>query len=159
MTTREIDQARQQWIEAIQEERFRTERALLQAGKRNQLIKQLDLFIANKTIRCGGRMANVNMNDDAKFPVLLPKGHPFTDLVIKDIHQKVFHSGAKATLTRLRLNFWIPQGLTAVKKVLKACLPCRRTQGGTFAPPKMAQLPRERAQQAPAFKFTGLDYL
>jgi hypothetical protein len=35
---------------------------------------------------------------------------------------------------------------------------CRKIQGGSFKPPKMAQLPAQRVQRSPAFKFTGLDY-
>ena len=139
---------------------FQEEVATLKSGKRNQRINQLDLFQSeNGVLCCGGRLANAGISQSSRFPTLLPRGHIFTKMVIISEHEKVFHSGTKATLARVRLNYWIPHGLTEVKRAIKPCLICQRLQSGTFKPPRMAQLPAERVQQSAAFTYTGLDYM
>jgi hypothetical protein len=110
-------------------------------------------------IRCGGRIASAQIAEDSKFPMLLPTKHQFTDLVIETAHQDVFHFGVKSTLTEVRKAFWVPHGMAAVRRVTKGCVTCRRSEGGPFKPPGLASLPKERLTRAPAFRYTGLDYL
>ena len=47
--------------------------------------------------------------DDAIYPILLPKRSYFTSLLIKEYHQKPFHSGVSHTLAQLRNKYWIPK--------------------------------------------------
>ncbi|PIK38054.1 hypothetical protein BSL78_25122 [Apostichopus japonicus] len=134
VTVKELQYVRNQWIQVVQQQ-------------------------DGDVIRCGGRLANANLTEESQYPTLLPRDNKFTTLVINKAHDRVFHAGARSTLAEVRLRYWIPHGLTEIKKCLKRCLICRRVQGGTFRPPKMAQLPAERVQRAPAFKYTGLDYM
>ncbi|KAJ8018117.1 hypothetical protein HOLleu_44067 [Holothuria leucospilota] len=159
VTAKELQFAKHQWIRAVQQQSFTEELKLLKKGKRNQLIKQLDLFLDGSLVRCGGRLANANLKEESQYPTLLPRNNKLTSLVIEKAHEKVFHFGARSTLAEVRLSHWIPHGLTEVKSVLRKCLICRRVQGGPFKPPRMAQMPAERVRRAPAFKYTGLDYL
>ena len=132
----------------------------LKSGKRNQRINQLDLSQSeNGVLFCGGRLANAGISQSSRFPHSSSPSHIFTKMVIISEHEKVFHSGTKATLAMVRLNYWIPHGLTKVKRAIKPCLICQRLQRGTFKPPRMAQLPAERVQQSAAFTYTGLDYM
>ena len=47
-----------------------------------QLRKDLNLFVEDDLIRCQGRLKNAPLNYSAKYPILLPSKHYFTDLVI-----------------------------------------------------------------------------
>ena len=58
-------------------------------------------------------------------PILVPRNEHFTQLLIANIHARVSH-----TLTQLRKKYWIPQGRTTIKHVIRNCLTCIRYQGG-----------------------------
>ena len=59
------------------------------------------------------------------FPTLLPSGSYLTNLIILDVHIKLFHSGCYAVLTELRKNYYIPKHFSTVKKVLRQCISCK----------------------------------
>ena len=73
---------------------------------------------ATEIWRCGGRLGNLDLSHDARYPILLPKGHQFTSLVIRRAHQRVLHSGVKDTLTEIRSRYWIPRGRGAVRQFI-----------------------------------------
>jgi hypothetical protein len=160
ISPKEMRDSRYSWIKHIQETEYTEVLTLLRHDKMNPLIRQLNLHLdQDGLIRCGGRIAYAEIAEDSKFPILLPTRHHFTKLVIEFEHEKVLHFGAKSTLTEVRRTFWIPHGMAAVRKAIKGCVRCRRLEGGPFKPPRLASLPKERLTKAPAFKYTGLDYL
>ena len=57
-----------------------------------------------------------------KHPVLLPRYHPLTTLVVREAHEHVHHNGVKKTLTETRKKFWIPKG----RSLVHYCTLCRR---------------------------------
>ena len=57
--------------------------------------------------------------NDAKFPVLFPKAHTFTKLVILKAHRSVLHGGVRETLAEVRQQYWIPQGRYVVELMVK----------------------------------------
>ena len=61
------------------------------------LKKQLGLFLDEGLWRCGGRLKNAALNDDKKYPYILPKESYFTQLIIFDAHEEVKHDGVKET--------------------------------------------------------------
>ena len=61
-------------------------------------------------LRCKGRIENSTLPYSAKFPVLLPRKHNFTSLVILNCHESVKHNGVRETLTEERSNYWIIKG-------------------------------------------------
>ena len=63
-----------------------------------------------------------------------------------------------ANASQLRQRYWIPQGRTAVKMILKRCLICLRFQGGPYKVKPMAPLPTSKVVRSKAFTNTGLDY-
>ena len=66
-----------------------------------------------------------------QLPILLPRQENFSKLLIQDIHHKIHHCEVSQTLAQLRQRYWIPQGRTAVKMILKRCLICLRFQEGS----------------------------
>ena len=77
----------------------------------NTLKNQLGLFRDDKGLwRCGGRLQNAEIPYAAKHPVLLPRSHPVTALVVRDARLRVCHNGVKETLTEVRSRYWIVKG-------------------------------------------------
>ena len=86
-------------------------------------------------------MVHAEIPDETIYPILLPKKSHFTSLLIKEYHQKLFHSGVSHTLAQLRNEYWIPQGRAEVKKAIHGCGICKRFQGGPFKLPSMSPWP------------------
>ena len=59
-------------------------------------------------------MVHAEIPDEAIYPILLPKKSHFTSLLIKEYHQKRFHSGVFHTLAQLRNEYWRRQFMAVV---------------------------------------------
>ena len=71
--------------------------------------RQFNLFEDEKGVwRCRGRLSNVEVPYAVKNPILLPRSHPMTTLLVRETHEHVFHDGIKETLTEIRRKYWIP---------------------------------------------------
>ena len=81
-----------------------------------------------------------NCSECKKYPAILAKGDPFTNLVICASHNKVMHNGVNDTLTELRSRYWITQGRQVVKKENRKCVTCKKIEGlkyNSAAPPNL----------------------
>ena len=91
------------WIKEAQHDRIK-----------NQWKEQFNLYIDDQGVwRCGGRFGNSELPYHTMHPILLPKGHYYTTLVVRKAHQRVVHSGVKDTLTEICSG--IPQGRSFVR--------------------------------------------
>ena len=113
----------------------------------------------NGLIRCFGRLKNADLSYESKFPILLPRKHRFTLLVIEDMHKKLLHAGVSHTLARVRGEYWIPHGRAEVRRINMSCQVCKRHEGGHYKLPSMPPFPSERVTVVPPFSFIGIDYL
>ncbi|GFW33680.1 uncharacterized protein TNCV_2212121 [Trichonephila clavipes] len=69
-----------------------------------------------KFFRVGGRLTKQpTLSFDHKFPIIIPKHHPITTLVIRQFHLRGFHSGTQMTLSLIRQHYWIPDGRSTVR--------------------------------------------
>ena len=105
-----------------------------------------------------GRFAS---EDSDRFVVILPKAHPVTRLVVKDLHVNLLqHFGAVSTLmAETKKRYFIPQLKTLVIKLLDSCYSCRRRyprmfkqQMSSFHPGK---LPGRLGEGQSPFSFSG----
>jgi hypothetical protein len=95
---------------------------------------------------------------NTRHPILLPKEHVVTRLIIKDAHEKLGHvSGVEEVLTLLRSRFWIVKGRRAVRNIIESYAQCLRRFSVQTAEQKMAPLPRPRLQSLRAFERVGVD--
>ena len=110
---------------------------------------------------------NTKKNEDCErrttsrtHPILLPKDHPVTRLVIVDAHERLGHgAGVEQVLTELRSRFWIVKGRRMVRSVTAACAECRRRLTMKTGNQMMAPLPKSRLQSSlRAFERVGVDY-
>ncbi|XP_032219971.2 uncharacterized protein LOC116603094 [Nematostella vectensis] len=91
-------------------------------------------------------------------PIILPRDHRLTELVILDCHSKLHHSGVSGTLAQLRTRFWVPKGRQVVKKIVHRCVTCKKLEGRAYATPPVADLPGFRVTQAEPFSKVGVDF-
>ena len=53
-------------------------------------------------LQCRGRLGNAPVPEESKFPILLPRDSHVTDLIVRNCHQQVLHSGVNDTLNEIR---------------------------------------------------------
>lgn len=125
----------------------------------HKIQKDLGLFLDDHDLlRCKGRIQHPSLQYGSKHPVLLPKRHWFTKLVIKNSHHTTLHGGVGDTLVNIRKGFWIPQARQAGKSCIRKCIICKRYDGRTLQYPGPPSLPRERLQESKPFQTVGVDY-
>lgn len=97
---------------------------------------QFSLFQDDKRIwRYGGRIQNADLSYSAKHPILITRSHRLATLPVWRAHERVFYRGMKATLTKLRSQFWIICGRSLVKRLIRKCVICRRFEGKPYSGP------------------------
>ena len=86
-----IDRATKVIIKAVQREAFK------EVVKKSTLY-QLDPYVDDAGIlRVGGRLRQTNLSFNEKHPVLLPKGHHVSMLILRYYHEQVHHQGRQIT--------------------------------------------------------------
>lgn len=98
------------------------------------------------------------LSEDAKRPILLPRNHRFTELLIHHYHCKMSHQFEDATICAIRHRYWVVNLRQMVRSTKHRCYECKRR---TAAPLQQTagQLPQDRLTTfVHAFTFTGLDY-
>ena len=163
LSASEIDESEALWIRTVQNLSFESEMKYLHGNQRSsppELISQFGLFLDKKAIiRCKGRINESSLPEMTKNPVLLPSKHCFSNLVIRDTHERIKHSGLRDTLSTIRERFWILKGREAVKRCIRQCVVCRKVEGKTYwIPACIPDLPSYRVSEDPPFSHTGLDF-
>lgn len=108
-------------------------------------------------LRVGGRLANSHLNPEAKYPIILPKYSPLTNLIIAQTHTQTFHGGSSIMLAQLHRSFWILGAKSLVRRYVHNCTTCARYSSKCFSQ-LMGQLPATRVTPSRPFLNTGVDY-
>ncbi len=162
LTSEEVKEAELIWVKSIQSSTFAKEIQFLKRKERRTppiMVSQFGLFLDDQeTLRSKGRINETSLPLSTKVPAMLPSKHWFTELVIRDTHERVKHSGIRNTLATIRERFWIIRGREAVKKSLRHCVVCRKVEGLPYRPQDMPDLPNYRVSEDPPFSHTGMDF-
>ncbi|GFX94049.1 integrase catalytic domain-containing protein [Trichonephila clavipes] len=108
-------------------------------------------------IKVGGRLKNSSLSPIQKHPILLPKSHRLTNLVIHYFHHINLHSGPQLTLCCIRQKFWIPSGRGVVGRLLSKCQTWFRFKAKS-GEQLMGNLPANRFSAGRAFLNVGIDF-
>lgn len=139
---------------------FPTEMSYLKGGRsvlEASPIAKFKPFLRNTLIVIGSRLEASEESNDTKYPILLKGNTQLANLVVRDAHEQVGHSGAEATLAKIREKFWIIKARQTVKTILKYCVICQKVDSRPLNPP-FDQLPKERITAAGPFETVGIDY-
>ena len=102
-------------------------------------------------------MEKADVPRNAKHPIILPRKHPITELVIREAHERLHHAGINHVLADTRTQYWIVNGRQAVKDFDRKCPFCVRRRAKP-ASQVMAPLPESRVGVAlRAFQHCGID--
>ncbi|MEM7284018.1 MAG: hypothetical protein AAF438_20615, partial [Pseudomonadota bacterium] len=148
-------------IRAVQEGCFESELASIADARdipRSSDIRRLKPIVVDGIVRVGGRLANAPISFEAKHPVILPKNHAISRLIMQYYHEILGHVGPDHVLAELRQNYWIVHARSYVRKLGHSCFKCllRRKKSGQQ---QMADLPAFRVTpHEPAFSDCGVDY-
>ena len=123
-----------------------------------QLVQQLNVVKIDGVMRCKGRLQFAGLLFEVQNPALLPRGHHYTNLVVKEAHELVLHGLVSMTLAEVRQRYWIPKGRQVVKKVLKECKQCAKRSSKLLKGTVTAPLPELRVKPAHPFEVTGCDF-
>ena len=152
LSTLELRQAEELWIQAVQKNSFEEELKFLSSNKFSTpptYVAQFGLYVDEQSlIRCAGRIKNAHLPNSSKCPVLLPKNHHFTNLVIQEVHHRMKHVGINQTLSSLREQFWVIRGREVVKKNVRRCVVCKRNEGRPYKHQVQPDLPSFRVDDA-----------
>ncbi|XP_047500211.1 uncharacterized protein LOC125046476 [Penaeus chinensis] len=156
----ELQSARTAIIKYVQRVCFGDDIETLRNGKltkKSKLYRLEPMLDDHGVIRVGGRRLDEHSECSEK-PILLPKNHPVTNLIVQDIHIFVArHSGREHTLANLRRHYWIVAGRPLIDRVLRNCFTCRRVNSKPLTQ-RQGELPLERiSADSPPFTHTGVD--
>ncbi|UYV80775.1 hypothetical protein LAZ67_19001706, partial [Cordylochernes scorpioides] len=144
----ELDSAQKSLVKIIQSESI---------GEEDPKMKQLHAFQDKEGLwRVKTRIVNRNDDELFRLPILIPTNHPVTELIVKSVHEKMYHCGAQTLRSVLREKFWIPKARQLVRHVIHKCPLCRRFETKRVDVPE-ASLPQHRVRDVVVFEVTGID--
>ncbi|XP_003370618.1 putative integrase core domain protein [Trichinella spiralis] len=77
-------------------------------------------------LRVATRLTNAEfLSEEMKNPIVMPRKHPVTRLVIRSTHNDVGHLGVNSTRAELGRRFFIPKCISTVKHEIYKCKVCR----------------------------------
>ena len=127
--------------------------------KSNKLAKFLPFIDDEKVMRVTTRLASSNnYHKDKIYPIVLPKGHRVTKLIIMSYHEANHHSHYKTIVANLMQRFFIANIVWEVKKTIREnCYSCKRRNAKPDQP-RMGDLPGYRlASHTNPFTYSIID--
>lgn len=161
----EVEAATLKLCRGAQMSRFEAEYKALSQGKQiersSPLLALMPYMGGDGLMRVYGRtdLAEVqHLAEDAKRPILLPKDHRFTALMVHQQHVKMSHQFDDGVICAVRQRYWIPHLRTLVRSVKNRCQACK-IRNVQPQPPVAGQLPIDRlTPYVFPFTYTGLDF-
>ena len=117
-------------------------------------------FLFEGVLRISGRLQKSEFSFDLKHPIVLPKRHHVTGLVVMDAYVRCGHFSANFVLNELLAKYHIVGGKATIKYYLKKlCMECRN-RSARVSVQQMAPLPTGRVtvRRFP-FEHCGIDYM
>ncbi|XP_055589277.1 uncharacterized protein LOC129741562 [Uranotaenia lowii] len=127
---------------------------------RNSKLFRLSPFLDERgIIRLESRIIAASyVSFDTKFPIILPKEHVVTRLMLEALHKRYLHANGETVVNECRQRFHIPNLRSLVRKVSRSCPQCKIKKAKPTTP-RMAALPEARLQAfVRPFTHIGLDY-
>ena len=162
----EIQEAENIVLKACQQKMFADEYKALCQGK--SLSNHSKLRVPNPRIdddgllRADTRLVNAEyLPQDVRYPVILPRKHGVTKLIVKLEHEEGGHvCGTNHILSELSKSFWIMSAREAIRDWENSCMTCKRRKARS-ATQLMAPLPISRLklpEPLRCFAYTAVDY-
>ncbi|KAI7807219.1 hypothetical protein IRJ41_024887 [Triplophysa rosa] len=160
-TVSERESAERFIIRDLQRQAYEEEIKLLSKGNQLQRcnkLHHLDAFLdTDGLFKVGGQLRHSSLADSFKHPIVIPKEHHVTKLIIAHNHEKTKHQGKGFTINEIRASgYWIPGMSRAIATYIHQCVNCRKLRRAAEGQ-RMSDLPVERVEPSPPFTYCGLD--
>lgn len=157
----ELQDASLEIVRLVQVESFPDEYNALKSQrpvKKTSPLSPLNPIMVDGIMRVGGRIRNAPLPPDVKHPMILPRDHYISKLIVTYYHKALCHAGREHVLSTIRGRYWIVNGRSLVRRLLHKCIECRKRHAQPMEQ-AMGDLPKERLTpfEAP-FTFTGVDF-
>jgi hypothetical protein len=161
LTVKERQTAERVVIKIIQNDQFSEEIHFIKKHgelQKTSSLRSLHPFLdKDGLLRVGGRLRHAAISYGNKHPIILPKNHLVTKLIIEQIHFRQLHAGTQATLCAVRQKFWPISGYALTRQITRSCISCRRVRPIPYQQ-LMGDLPASRVTPGRPFTCTGVDY-
>ncbi|XP_050394219.1 uncharacterized protein LOC126812082 [Patella vulgata] len=161
ITTEDYESATKCIIREVQIRNFPNELTSLKSNQcvsNSSNIVRLKPLLSDGIIRVSGRLTKAPISYDAKHPMILPRKHHVTNMIIRHFHRANGHCGHEQVLSLIRERFWILKSRIAIREVIQTCILCRKRNAVPLVQ-EMANLPSYRLTPFEnPFTYTGLDY-
>ncbi|GFT55034.1 integrase catalytic domain-containing protein [Trichonephila clavipes] len=107
--------------------------------------------------RVGGRLRHANLAYGHKHPILLPKRHILTYLIVRHYHEILLHAGTQLVQSCIQEQYWIIGARDVIRHLIRKCIKCCKVRA-SITNQMMSDLPSSRISPAPAFMSCGVDY-
>ena len=156
----EYDEALCFWIRFSQNERFKDEIEALASEdeiSKSSPIRTLQPYLDPEgTLRVGGRMKLMDIEENWKHPIILASNHTLTNLLIYHIHCTIGCGGVNYTHNVIRQKYWIINSKSSIKRTIKNCIKCR-IMNPKIRDQIVSPLPPERVGVHQCFTHIGID--
>ncbi|XP_033213911.1 uncharacterized protein LOC117170978 [Belonocnema kinseyi] len=119
-------------------------------------ILNLNPFLDQGILKVGGRLTHSDLAYNQKHPILLPRKHHVTDLIIRDTHFTLKHSGVQATMYSVRERYWPIDGRNVTRRLIHQCIKCFRSKPRSIDH-QVENLPSDRLEYSQLFLNVGVD--
>lgn len=162
LTVSEIQHAEISLIIWLQSETFHAEihsiRNSNPLSKNSKLLNLNPFLDAQNVLRVNGRLLNVQMPFNEKFPIIIPSNHRIVYLIVKLYHALTLHGGPRLTVNQIRQNYWISNVRNFARHFIQKCIVCFKSKPKLLTQ-QMGALPFHRVNDRPsAFAATIVDY-
>ncbi|XP_055633928.1 uncharacterized protein LOC129774246 [Toxorhynchites rutilus septentrionalis] len=94
--------------------------------KSSVLFKLTPTLDDQRILRVDGRIGALHIaSADQKCPIILPRHHRVTFLVVDSYHRKYLHANSETVVNEVRQRFYVPRLRVLVKTVVNRCLWCK----------------------------------
>ncbi|GFX71493.1 integrase catalytic domain-containing protein [Trichonephila clavipes] len=100
--------------------------------------------------RVGGRLRHANLAYGHKHPILLPKRHILTDLIVGHYHEILLHADTQLVQSCIQEQYWIIGARDVIRHLIRKCIKCCKVRA-SITNQMMSDLPSSRISPAPAF--------
>lgn len=160
LTATELKSSLNHIIRIVQSTEFSLDYRNLQSKSplhhRSSLLSLNPFLDDTQIMRLGGRLENAIISFNSKHPIILPKSHHITKLIIRQAHLNTLHGGPELVITTLRQQYWIISMRNAVRQETHRCIKCFRFKA-VKCEQLMGNLPKPRVAIDRAFTHTGVD--
>ena len=131
LDTDEVKAASVVIIKRVQLKCYEAEIRSLESGaksvsKSSSIYKLEPFHDDNGLLRVNGRLQSAPIADNVKHPIIIPRDHHVTSLIIRHVHEvECRHSGREYTLSALRRHYLVPKVRVLIAKIIRDCVLCR----------------------------------